>query len=44
MELGGVETIVGTTSYGNATCTDGGYDARVDVNPTSSSRSWRRRL
>jgi V8-like Glu-specific endopeptidase len=31
MKLGGVETIVGTTSYGNATCTDGGFDARVDV-------------
>jgi V8-like Glu-specific endopeptidase len=31
MNLGGVETIVGTTSYGNVTCTDGGYDARVDV-------------
>jgi V8-like Glu-specific endopeptidase len=31
MDVDGVETIVGTTSYGNATCTDGGYDARVDV-------------
>jgi V8-like Glu-specific endopeptidase len=31
VSIGGVETIVGTTSYGNATCTDGGYDARVDV-------------
>jgi V8-like Glu-specific endopeptidase len=34
MNIGGVETIVGTTSYGNATCTDGGYDARVDVDLT----------
>jgi V8-like Glu-specific endopeptidase len=31
MKLGGVETIVGTTSYGDSTCSDGGYDARVDV-------------
>jgi V8-like Glu-specific endopeptidase len=31
MKLGGVETIVGTTSYGDETCSDGGYDARVDT-------------
>jgi V8-like Glu-specific endopeptidase len=31
MTVGGVETIVGTTSFGNAQCTDGGYDARVDT-------------
>jgi V8-like Glu-specific endopeptidase len=31
MKLGGVETIVGTTSYGDETCSEGGYDARVDV-------------
>jgi V8-like Glu-specific endopeptidase len=31
MKLGGVETIVGTTSYGDETCSDGGYDARLDV-------------
>jgi V8-like Glu-specific endopeptidase len=31
MKLGGVETIVGTTSYGDETCSDGGFDARVDV-------------
>lgn len=30
MDVGGVETIVGTTSYGNFDCTDGGFDARVD--------------
>lgn len=31
MNISGVETIVGTTSYGNADCTDGGFDARVDT-------------
>lgn len=31
MNIGGIETIVGTTSYGNAECTDGGFDARVDA-------------
>jgi V8-like Glu-specific endopeptidase len=31
MKLGGVETIVGTTSYGDETCSEGGYDARVDI-------------
>jgi len=31
MNIDGVETIVGTTSYGNADCTDGGFDARVDT-------------
>src|SRR5215813_8187623 len=31
MEMGGTETIVGTTSFGNSDCTDGGYDARVDT-------------
>src|SRR3954454_14214203 len=31
MNVAGVETIVGTTSYGNADCTDGGFDARVDT-------------
>jgi V8-like Glu-specific endopeptidase len=31
MKLGGVETIVGTTSYGDETCSEGGWDARVDV-------------
>jgi V8-like Glu-specific endopeptidase len=31
MNVSGVETIVGTTSYGNADCTDGGFDARVDT-------------
>ena len=31
MSLNGTETIVGTTSYGNADCSDGGYDARVDT-------------
>jgi V8-like Glu-specific endopeptidase len=31
MNIAGVETIVGTTSYGNAECTDGGFDARVDT-------------
>ena len=31
MSLNGQETIVGTTSYGNADCSDGGYDARVDT-------------
>jgi hypothetical protein len=31
MNIGGVETIVGVTSYGNADCTDGGFDARVDT-------------
>lgn len=31
MNIDGVETIVGTTSYGNADCTDGGFDARVDA-------------
>jgi hypothetical protein len=31
MKIDGVETIVGVTSYGNADCSDGGYDARVDT-------------
>lgn len=31
MNIAGIETIVGTTSYGNADCTDGGFDARVDT-------------
>lgn len=31
MTISGVETIVGTTSYGNYDCTDGGFDARVDT-------------
>jgi V8-like Glu-specific endopeptidase len=31
MSLSGQETIVGTTSYGNADCSDGGFDARVDT-------------
>lgn len=31
MSLNGLETIVGTTSYGNADCSDGGYDARIDT-------------
>jgi V8-like Glu-specific endopeptidase len=31
MKLGGVETIVGTTSYGDETCSEAGWDARVDV-------------
>ena len=30
MRIDGVETIVGVTSYGNADCSDGGFDARVD--------------
>ena len=30
MKIDGVETIVGVTSYGNADCSDGGFDARVD--------------
>ena len=31
MSLNGEETIVGTTSYGNVDCSDGGYDARIDT-------------
>lgn len=31
MSIAGVETLVGTTSYGNEDCSDGGYDARVDT-------------
>lgn len=31
MKIDGVETIVGVTSYGNADCSDGGFDARVDT-------------
>jgi len=34
MSLNGQETIVGTTSYGNADCSDGGFDARVDTDLT----------
>lgn len=34
MSSSGQETIVGTTSYGNADCSDGGYDARVDTDLT----------
>lgn len=30
MTLGGVETIVGITSYGNPNCNQGGYDTRID--------------
>src|SRR5437764_96629 len=31
MKIDGIETIVGVTSYGNADCSDGGFDARVDT-------------
>jgi hypothetical protein len=31
MKIDGVETIVGVTSYGNADCSDGGFDARIDT-------------
>jgi V8-like Glu-specific endopeptidase len=31
MAQDGIETIVGTTSFGDGSCADGGYDARVDV-------------
>jgi V8-like Glu-specific endopeptidase len=31
MMMGGVETIVGTTSYGDVNCAAGGYDTRVDA-------------
>src|SRR5438105_518352 len=31
MDLGGVETIVGVTSFGYQGCTGGGYDTRVDL-------------
>ena len=31
MTLGGKETIVGLTSYGDVNCTAGGYDTRVDA-------------
>jgi V8-like Glu-specific endopeptidase len=31
MDVGGTETIIATTSFGNQSCTDGGYDARVDT-------------
>jgi secreted trypsin-like serine protease len=34
MTLNGVETIVGTTSYGDATCSQGGFDMRVDAEVT----------
>jgi V8-like Glu-specific endopeptidase len=30
MQVAGVETIVGVTSFGNQTCTGGGYDTRID--------------
>ncbi len=30
MTIDGVETIIGTTSYGDSECTGGGYDTRVD--------------
>jgi V8-like Glu-specific endopeptidase len=30
MTIGGVETIVGVTSFGNQNCTGGGYDTRID--------------
>ena len=31
MTIGGRETIVGLTSYGDVACAPGGYDTRVDT-------------
>ncbi len=39
MKIGGVETLIGVTSFGYAGCVYGGYDTRVDVY-RSQIQSW----